>query len=461
MSQVGRYRKKKPKFLTVALELSTNADGVATSIVGNENPVHSRENTIVPRPLFPYGIYAVDPTPRARELIHFIHVEAEYLYRPFRREWFSMAVIDTSAYFISLANASLYMNRMICPGGLEYSDCLESSSYYSTCLNTLSKRLSSRTERSSEGVITTILGFLCHDSNVSNWQRWALHMKGLQEVMQIRGSLQGLSSWVTGFIFWMDIVGSAVSDTKPRFSIPADLTPVSSRQNVASPYLQSLMLRLRTHNSPALNDTALSLEGASHVADIVNHQAKSPTFWNDGMNGTRLIGPLSHQLLSLPRLTESTFESATALDEALREMTRLALLVVLARLKLDFTYIADELGPLQDRFARIFAHDINHDVRFPDLQLWALSIFGSVATQGSSRDLYTVRVCEVANRMEINCGASAFRTIRQIFLIDDMMATDVRALLLESICSDRDCCPKNHCSRSIQRSSQRSDALLI
>lgn len=79
-----------------------------------------------------------------------------------------MAVIDTSAFYISLANASLFMNRITSHGGLEYSDCVESSGYYRTCLTTMSKRLSSRSERSSEGVITTILGFLCHDvSNVT------------------------------------------------------------------------------------------------------------------------------------------------------------------------------------------------------------------------------------------------------------------------------------------------------
>lgn len=92
-----------------------------------------------------------------------VHVEAEYLYRPFRKEWFSMAVVDTSAYYILLANASLYMNSIITHGGWEYSDCQESSEYYRTCLTTMSKRLGSQTERSSEGVITTILGFLCHD----------------------------------------------------------------------------------------------------------------------------------------------------------------------------------------------------------------------------------------------------------------------------------------------------------
>jgi len=71
MSQVGRSRKKKPKFTTVTLELIANTDDPLTANTRNYSPPDIQENPSVPQPLFPYGIYAVDPTPRARELIHF------------------------------------------------------------------------------------------------------------------------------------------------------------------------------------------------------------------------------------------------------------------------------------------------------------------------------------------------------------------------------------------------------
>ncbi|KAK5048052.1 hypothetical protein LTR84_006242 [Exophiala bonariae] len=446
MSQVGRSRRKKPNFITVELELLTSDDVTEPSILRNDTQAmaNSQESTIVPRALFPYGIYAVDPTPRARELIHFIHVEAEYLYRPFRREWFSMAVVDVSAYYISLANASLYMNRIKYQGSLEYSDCLESSDYYRTCLATMSKRLESNTERSSEGVITTILGFLCHDSNVSNWPRWAVHMNGLQQVLQLRDNSQTLSGQIAIFLSWMDIIGSAVSDTMPRFNLPVELKPVESQPHAASPYLQSVLSNLRSLNSVALNDVALCLEDASYVADIANSHAEEPLFWNNGINGTRLIGPLSHQLLSLPRVSETIPTFSNYRDEALREMTRLALLVVLARLKLAFIRIADELVPLQERFARMFLHTCSPYDEFSDLQLWALGIVGSMASQGPTRNLYLSQVHKWAALMQIKCGAKAFHLIRQINLIDDMMGPGVRALLIESICFDQRCCKEEH-----------------
>ena len=242
----------------------------------------------------------------------------------------------------------------------------------------------------------------------------------------------------------MDIIGSAVSDTMPRFKTPAELNPISTPPNVTSPYLQSLIFRLRSLNSTTLDDVALCLQNARYVADVANHHGKSPRFWDDGIKGTRLVGPLSHQLLSFPRVLESTLHCATYRDEALREMTRLTLLVVLARLKIVFTLVADELVALQERFARIFLLDFSQHPEFPDLQLWALSIVGSTASQGPTRNLYLRQIHKWAGFMQIGCGATAFHLIRQIFLIDGMMAADVRGLLLESICFDQKCCKGNH-----------------
>ena len=81
-----------------------------------------------------------------------------------------MAIVDSSAFYLSLANAALFVNRLDQQGYLEYSDSVESAKYYSECLNQITQRLASRTESLSQGVITTVLGFLCHDVRyLSTW----------------------------------------------------------------------------------------------------------------------------------------------------------------------------------------------------------------------------------------------------------------------------------------------------
>jgi hypothetical protein len=96
-------------------------------------------------------------------LLSIVNTGADYLYRPFRLEWFSMGLVDCSAFYLSLENAVLFFNQMTKQGSFEYSDHLESSKYYGECLNQVARRLSSRTECVSEGAITTVPGFICHD----------------------------------------------------------------------------------------------------------------------------------------------------------------------------------------------------------------------------------------------------------------------------------------------------------
>ncbi len=74
-----------------------------------------------------------------------------------------MAVVDCTAFYLSLANAALFFHQITGGKGLEYSDSEESSHYLSLCLKQLGQRIEQESERASQGVITTILGFLCHD----------------------------------------------------------------------------------------------------------------------------------------------------------------------------------------------------------------------------------------------------------------------------------------------------------
>ncbi|EXJ89649.1 hypothetical protein A1O3_02716 [Capronia epimyces CBS 606.96] len=115
-----------------------------------------------------------------------------------------MAVADTSAFCLSLANAALFMNQITTgrQGATEYSDCAESARYYSECLDQVTRRLASSTECTSDGVITTVLGFLCHDSSVGAWKRWRLHVIGLERILRLRGDVSHLGLDVALFILW-------------------------------------------------------------------------------------------------------------------------------------------------------------------------------------------------------------------------------------------------------------------
>jgi hypothetical protein len=129
--------------------------------------------------------------------------EASYIYRPFRVEWFSMALLDPTSYYLCLANAALFMDqRVTCSPSLEYTDTVESTKYYSKCLTQVTKQLTGKVQSISEGLITTVLGFVCHSSTIGNWDRCEMHMQGLERIIRLRGGFHGLSGFFPLFASW-------------------------------------------------------------------------------------------------------------------------------------------------------------------------------------------------------------------------------------------------------------------
>jgi len=118
-------------------------------------------------------------------------------------EWFYMALLEPSSYYLCLANAALVMDQQVTRRTtLEYTDSVESTKYYSKCLTQLNKQLASSVHTISEGAITTVLGFVCHSSSIGNWNLCEMHMQGLARIIRLRGGFQGLNGFLPLFASW-------------------------------------------------------------------------------------------------------------------------------------------------------------------------------------------------------------------------------------------------------------------
>ena len=114
-----------------------------------------------------------------------------------------MALLDPSSYFLCLANAALFMDQYVTRRtSLEYTDSVESTKYYSKCLTQITRQLGCQSLSISEGVITTVLGFVCHSFATGNWDQCEMHMKGLERIIRLRGGFQGLRDHVPLFASW-------------------------------------------------------------------------------------------------------------------------------------------------------------------------------------------------------------------------------------------------------------------
>lgn len=138
----------------------------------------------IPRSLDPSNsaYYPVKLDSRALQLIHFsmwfmfnsfaflrtewffiVHGDADYVYRPFRRIWLTMSLTDPAAFHLTLANAAMFLDQHTHTSDFKYEKSTECLTYYGKCVRQITERLGSIDDSVSEGVITTVLGLLCHD----------------------------------------------------------------------------------------------------------------------------------------------------------------------------------------------------------------------------------------------------------------------------------------------------------
>jgi hypothetical protein len=97
-----------------------------------------------------------------------VTAEADYVYRPFRTSWFRIGLSDAAAFNLWLAQAVVIRNGFFHENNsfnydTKYLDTSEAGKYYCKSLHQLAIRLNSREDCISDGVIATIMGFICVD----------------------------------------------------------------------------------------------------------------------------------------------------------------------------------------------------------------------------------------------------------------------------------------------------------
>ncbi|KAJ5606257.1 hypothetical protein N7510_009038 [Penicillium lagena] len=408
MRDIGRSRRrqKRPPALTFAWQ--------PTSI----SPTLSLESSSLP----------VELDPRARELIHFMHAEADYQYRPFRTVWFTMSLHDHSAFRLALANAAMFLDEKHHPQTFRYDHCHEALKYYGQCVRQITDRLADPTDCTSEGVVTTILGLICHDLYVGTWDRWAYHIRGLERIFQIRGGFHGLNGNLHLFAYWFDVMGSVLQDSPPRLS--GYPSPSSFPNKWRSAPFKSILSELYVHSE----DLALAINRIAAVSDFVNAYCRRPRFWTqeDDLSPLSMLSPATHILLSLSRFDAADNSNCF---EFVHEMTRLALLILLAGLKSAYALAAAEMGLLQSKLSRLLRGDVTDNSSFilPGLQVWSLVTAALLQTPGPERSLYVQEISRRMSAIHLADGSATIDFSRQIVWIEILGQPDTIKSLISEI----------------------------
>lgn len=174
----------------------------------------------------------------------------------------------------------------------------------------------------------------------------------------------------------MDITGASQFDSYPRFPFPGEAKSLSSIDDDLSESSCS--------GHEELRDVEMALRLLRKVCDDINDLGEEGLSSVRDMALIKLLGPVSHFLLSMPRLQEEPKEGSVdrlQTPEMLltREVVRLASLVLMAQLKRILNALYSDLSTYLQRFYNII-HIYRKQItvtpglsrRAIDLRLWSL-----------------------------------------------------------------------------------------
>ncbi|KAM5378797.1 hypothetical protein ACJZ2D_004270 [Fusarium nematophilum] len=384
MTDIGRSRRKKPQHVVIPLEidmLQANSGLLQPKehSMDGQNVPHELDAACPPEAQSPHqlrqlnqlGIFGVDLDNRTLQIVHLLKTESEYRYEPFHIIWVRMGFSDPTALHISMATTLLFWNRRNNIPIHRIVDNIEAAKYYSKALKELSKRLSNPSDRTSPGVIATIIGCLCHDVKLGHWESWSTHVDGLDRVFELRGGTDGLENHIPLLAFWLDLVGRAALDIPPRFPIPKELAALNPPVEGMPPALRSL-LHYTCLAFPQLSPISDVLCIMSSVVQVVNSKSHSLDFWRDGVGAVSLLGPVTHHLLSLSTTSEARGEASGT--SIVGELVRLTCLMLLSHLKGLFYLNTLDMVPLYAKFMATAAQSTGDEEAdlLNDLKLWAV-----------------------------------------------------------------------------------------
>ncbi|KAJ5112876.1 hypothetical protein N7456_001410 [Penicillium angulare] len=336
-----------------------------------------------------------------------------------------MALCDSSAFQLCMANAAMFLDEFHHPTTFQYEKSHEALTYYGQGARQVTRRLADPDECASEGLITCVLGFICHDLYVGTLDRWAYHIHGLKRMVQIRDGFKDLNENLQLFASWFDLVGSAIKDTAPRLQ-DYSYFQVPSRERVQKSALLAQMIEELGQGSDESGELVLALDEVATVCQFVNLYFRRAGFWRqeNDLSSLQVLGPATYLLLSMSRF-ESTNPSCFLF---VHEMMRVALLILLAGLKQAYELAAPEMDLFQSKLYALVTTGTLQEGNFyllPRLQIWALVTASLFQVSEHQINTYAKEIHKRIPACGFHDGASVLKHSGNILWIERLADTTV------------------------------------
>lgn len=211
-----------------------------------------------------------------------------------------------------------------------------------------------------------------------------------------------------------------VFDSNPRFDLPPQLAGISHRSaRQPAPRLQALLVQPM---SAAFLPAGQALIMVSSIADVINLNSRSASFWKKDVDAIRLIGPCIHFLLSMPRPPSDFMIMSDSEDLVAREVVRLTCLLLMSKLKELFAFPPSEQESLHARLAEFFTQHVEIlGKKHIELKVWALVTL-ALLRYHDGKDVYVQEMKREMLAMNKLTPPESIEIAREIIWIDVLMS---------------------------------------
>lgn len=377
----------------------------------------------------PFAKYPIRMDMKDHELIHHVWSSGQVSFQPFRDYWFSLGLLDTAAMHMVLSNAAIHLNAL----RGNQSEYITILTHNAAAIESVNVRIRDKKLNTSDDLMGAILGLMCHDHLIFQYERCALHMAGFQKILMMRGGLSSIQSnqYVRLSLYWIEYNISVDQDIIPLHPPPFHLfkAPYSTLPRSAGLLHSDKAMKLCGISSLVSLEMSDILSDLSLITVALKKECSERIVWNDSNWVGFGIYPTIFKLLSIQARSEED-----ELKSLIQGVCRLSGILFLSEIRRKFGVapIVTEVQAI--KLQRIFATNklIWHE-DLEALRLWALVITGCAISTKIARAWVMEEMAVSHFSLRYRRWDDIIKMVSQLWWIDDVFLSKCMELEIEYI----------------------------
>ncbi|KAG4438503.1 hypothetical protein IFR05_006026 [Cadophora sp. M221] len=280
----------------------------------------------------PFASYPIKMNRGELWLIDQVNTGQDPTFRTLRERWLPVMIKGPTTFHQFLANVSLNISRV----RGENLDNAVTVAHHSLAIRSVNQKLSDPVLKASDDVLLGILSFRCYNLVKGDFDAAAVHLEGLNNVVELRGGYNGagITPMLVSLIYGVEMTRICRQDTKPLFPVPK-MFDITQEQQFGNPSINLPSIATSTSTRPwkdifpashPIIDTFDSLTSVIQLAALKATQDQS---WKVVNFVIRRLYPIVHKLMDLK------IEGAIVNDywDIVQEASRLAIFFFLGELR--------------------------------------------------------------------------------------------------------------------------------